>query len=77
MLLQEGEGSTGPEELAARGEVALRKALRSPGRVRRAAFDLLVGDAFITYACEAMSGAEDPEAGLQALLTGMGERFCP
>jgi len=77
MLLEGGEGPIGPEDLAARGEAALGKALESPGRNRRAAFDLLVGDAFITYACEAMSRAEEVETGLEALLTGLGERLCP
>jgi hypothetical protein len=78
LLLEEGEGpTTGPGDLAARGEAALGRALESPGRNRRAAFDLLVGDAFITYACEALSQAEEAETGLEALLSGLGERLSP
>jgi hypothetical protein len=43
--------------LEARGEKAVANALKRPGRDRDAAFALLTGDAFLTYACEA--SAED------------------
>ncbi len=63
------------EELADRGERALRKALDRPGRNRGAAFDLLAADAFLTYACEATTKGGEVGEGLTALLARLGERF--
>jgi hypothetical protein len=39
-----------------------------PGRVRQSAFDLLVADALITYACEAALESKDPETALWEVL---------
>ena len=74
-LLREGSGSVDPWGLAARGEVALRRALECPGRVRAAAFDLLVADAFLTWACEVMAREEDVSSALEALVELLGERL--
>jgi hypothetical protein len=38
-----------------------------PGRVRASAFELLVADALVTYACEAALETEDPVAALEAI----------
>ena len=75
MLLEGEEGTADPASLAAKGLGFLDQALAAPGRNRRAAFDLLVGDAFLTYACEALSSREDPEEGLRELLRLVGERL--
>jgi len=74
-LLGEGSGLLDPWGLAGRGEVALRRVLETPGRVRAAAFHLLVADAFLTWACEAM--AREPEGGLalESLVRDLGDRF--
>lgn len=40
----------------------------SPGRVRRSAFDLLVADSLITYACEAALEADRPAEALARLI---------
>jgi len=65
-----------PVTLADLGCDAISRALRNPGRQRRAAFDLLAGDAFLTYACEAVvEETADPKAGLEALIHRMGARF--
>jgi len=74
-LLREGSGSVDPWGLASRGETALRRALESPGRVRTAAFHLLVADAFITWACEAMAREADVGSGLESLLEALGDRL--
>jgi len=42
--------------------------LRTPGRVRESAFDLLAADALLTYACEAALESPDPEGVLGAIL---------
>lgn len=38
-----------------------------PGRIRRSAFELLVADALVTYACEAALETEDPATALEAI----------
>lgn len=48
---------------------ALARALSQPGRVRDAAFDLLVVDAWVTYACEAALEGDDPDAVLDGLIS--------
>jgi hypothetical protein len=64
------------KELGRVGGDALSRALGSPGRNREAAFALLAGDAFLTYACEALT-EEDGEVGpcLEGLIQRMGARF--
>jgi hypothetical protein len=64
-----------PEDLEQRGLEGLRKALERPGRDRAAAFDLLVGDAYLTYACEAMARDVKPGEALEALLKRVGDHF--
>lgn len=51
---------------AARGR--LRAALARPGRVRDTAFELLVADALVTYACEAALESERPVETLRRLV---------
>lgn len=46
----------------------LSSALARPGRVRESAFDLLVADALVTYACEAALEDADVEAALGRLV---------
>jgi hypothetical protein len=75
MLLEGGEVQVETEALAARGERALQEALAAPGRNRGAAFRLLVGDAFITYAVEALSPGSDMGDQLALLLEGLGGRL--
>lgn len=55
-------------ELACRGLAFLTEAAARPGRNRRAAFDLLAADAYITYACEAALEGPDPERRLRSLI---------
>lgn len=53
------------------GELAskrLAEARARPGRVRSAAFDLLVADAWLTYASAAALDSDDPVAALEALM---------
>jgi hypothetical protein len=50
------------EGLEAMGKEAITGALERPGRDREAAFALLAGDAFLTYACEA-SAEDDGDVG--------------
>lgn len=38
-----------------------------PGRIRASAFELLVADALVTYACEAALETEDPATALEAI----------
>lgn len=47
---------------------ALRSAVSRPGRVRETAFELLLADALVTYACEAALEAEAPEEALGSIL---------
>ncbi|MFC1575141.1 hypothetical protein ACFL5A_00650, partial [Gemmatimonadota bacterium] len=76
LLREVPENPAGPGELAQRGETALSRALASPGRNRDSAFHLLVGDAYLTYACEAMARSED-EVGpaLESYLRQLGTRI--
>ncbi len=64
-----------PARLIEWGLRALSRALEKPGRVRAAAFDLLVADAFLTYACEAMAASGDVGAGLESLIGQLGTRL--
>lgn len=61
--------------MTTRGLDALDQALGRPGRDRQAAFHLLVGDAFLTYACEAAAGEVDVGARLKEILERTGDRF--
>ena len=71
-----GEGARcGVAELTTLGLDAREEALRRPGRNREAAFHLLAGDAFLTYACEAAAGEVDVGACLTRFLEQMGDRF--
>lgn len=47
---------------------ALASAVSQPGRVRETAFELLVADALVTYACEAALETEAPEEALATIL---------
>jgi hypothetical protein len=58
--------------LADGGLAALGRARSAPGRVRESAFQLLVGDALLTYACEAAVEASDPTAALSSILETVG-----
>jgi hypothetical protein len=72
-LLGEGPGSLDPWGLAGRGEGALQRVLEAPGRVRAAAFHLLVADAFLTWACEAMAREPDGGLALESLVRELGD----
>lgn len=61
-----GEGTVDGLLEAARS--ALASAVSRPGRVRETAFELLVADALVTYACEAALETEGPEEALAAIL---------
>jgi hypothetical protein len=74
-LLAGGGGPAGVQELSRRGEEALKTALRSPGEDRERAFHLLAADAFLTYACEALTETEDVGSGLETLLARLGTEF--
>lgn len=65
----------GPEGLLEEGLTALDEALAAPGRDRAAAFRLLAGDAFLTYACEAAAEKDQTGETLERLLRDLGERF--
>ena len=77
LLLQSAGGfPSTPEELERLAEEALGLALNQPGRKRGAAFPLLTGDAFLTYACEALAEEEgDLGEGLDGLIHNLGTRF--
>lgn len=68
----EDAGAPVVDTLVARGLGALREAVARPGRERAAAFHLLAADAYLTYACEAATEAEDPGGALEALLERVG-----
>ena len=70
-----GEASADPGQLGRIGVDCLGKALSSPGRDRGAAFELLTGDAYLTYACEALTEEGDVAKGLKALIERVGMRF--
>ena len=61
-----------PEALAESGRGALDRAMGTKGRDRSAAFDLLVADALITYACESASEADSVEDVLLTVLARVG-----
>ena len=77
MLLEEGDGAVSSEAFVALGQTYLERALAAPGRNREAAYHLLVGDAFLTYALEALAASEDVAEGLESFLEGLGGRFQP
>ena len=54
---------------------AFDEAVRVPGARREAAFRLLAGDAFLTYACETALEEVDPGTVLEELLARVGRRF--
>lgn len=60
------------EKLTSAALSALRHALAHPGKDRRAAFRLLTGDAFLTYACEAALAQDDPGAAIEGVLRKAG-----
>jgi hypothetical protein len=62
-------------ELGRRGGEAVSRALKKLGRDREAAFDLLAGDALLTYACEALAERGDVGAGLEALIQNLEAHF--
>lgn len=66
--LEDGEGTVSAPGWTATAKIALERVLRSPGRVRASAFDLLAADALVTYACEAALESDDPDAQLGAIL---------
>jgi hypothetical protein len=76
-LLLEDAGPVGanPEGLTELGERALLRSLETPGRKRPAAFHLLAGDAFVTYACELLADGADVGVRLGALLERLGARL--
>lgn len=57
-----------PTLLTAAARARLAEALAHPGRVRDSAFELLVADALLTYACEAALESERPLEALTRLL---------
>jgi hypothetical protein len=74
---EEESPAVSPGTLARLSEASLKRALDHPGRDRQGAFDLLVGDAFITYACELLAREENPGEGMEELLGTLGKRFSP
>jgi hypothetical protein len=68
----EADGDRGSEavmsRLVDRALAALDEARGAPGRVRESAYDLLVADALLTYACEAALETSDPSARLEELV---------
>ena len=75
LLLEEGAGSAGSEDLLAQGTEALRRVLERPGRNRESAFHLLTADAFLTYSCEAVVREGDVSGGLEKVFEGLVESF--
>lgn len=68
MELCVGLGDESPLAELLQGSCArLDRARARPGRVRESAFELLVADALITYACEAALESEDPTTALGSL----------
>ena len=47
---------------------SLAAAVARPGRVRESAFELLVADALVTYACEAALETERPVEALERIV---------
>jgi len=56
------------------GQAALKRSLTAKGKERRAAFDLLAADAFITYACEHAARASDVDSAFVQILDSVGGR---
>lgn len=75
LLGREEEPFEGSQQLEAAGAEGILRALKLPGRNRSAAFELLAGDALLTYACEALAQEEDPGSRLELLLKKLGDRF--
>ena len=63
-----GSADVGADVLLSAARVQLRETLVRPGRVREAAFHLLVADALVTYACEAALETEHPAEVLRRLV---------
>jgi len=63
-----GSADAVTERLLEAARSRLAKARTRPGRVRESAFDLLAGDAWVTYACEAALDSDDPDAALARIL---------
>lgn len=63
-----GEADTVPAALVERALSALSQARGRPPDERAAAYRLLAADAYLTYACEAAAGSEDPGAVLERIL---------
>ena len=61
-------GSPNAVELADAGTAALDDSLREAPGEREAAFQLLVADALLTYACESAVDADDCERALEDVL---------
>jgi len=71
-----GARTSSPRCLEDAGAEALARALARPGRNRESAFDLLAGDALLTYACEAQAAGEgDVGEELAAFIQRLGARF--
>ncbi len=77
LLDEDGDRPMGPRELTEAGIRAIEDALAHPGRDRCGAFRLLVGDAYLTYACEALAEEGDALGGLEELLRRVGEGCRP
>jgi hypothetical protein len=75
LLGPEEDPFQGASHIGALGANKIRCALGKPGRNREAAFDLLAGDALLTYACEALARADDPGREFEGLLRELGDRF--
>lgn len=56
------------DHLVAEAVAALDRARSATGRVRESALDLLVADAFFTYACEAALELPDPDEVLVGIM---------
>lgn len=62
------------ERLIGAAVISLQKALARTSRDRAAAFDLLVADAWLTYASEVALEGEEPDVALERLVSlGSGE----
>lgn len=71
-----GAGPFSSQRLEDAGAEALARALARPGRNRESAFDLLAGDALLTYACEARAEGEgDLGEELAAFIQRLGASF--
>ncbi|HAY77914.1 MAG TPA: hypothetical protein DCY33_08700 [Gemmatimonadetes bacterium] len=66
-MMQSGQEAR-PDRLRDAARVSLETASARSGD-RAAAFDLLLADAWITYACEAAMEREDPDAALDRIVS--------